>query len=807
MAGPNEGGTLILHANPSLVFTSTIQNYCGMSAPDSCSAAVTSVAWDPGKKIVFHAIAAFPPGSNPRLKALSFGIDFDSTKFILAARGTCADFEIPDGRWPAPSSGTSQSWTTGAQTDLLTEAYWFVGYAYSEQEGDDSTSVSLIPHPLQHGVFVDDAFPSEVDTIAAYGRLGFGMAGALPCPTGGGDIVWVTMDGFDDMDGQSDESEPPGDEVGFPDASSATGDLTFVELEATSAAGYAEAYRGLRNDYGLLIQLGMIPDALICRTDPWQRSLLLQDERVNRVTLDPISGAPGDLLPGDAGFAESVWNAMHVPITPDSASRSFDPEVSGVLFNSADSLRSTPVGQTVTYMMGDVGVSLLFMESDSTGPGTCKDQLGEPIRVEDWTSTELALGTARIAQGFLRLVSLAPAGANLAFTLQDTVLSTTVEPIQAGTSNPKWFDDAMNALDVPGDPLYYNRMWYLNNRCRAQLGWDWWFTAYVARDVCDADRNFNSGLPCGGAFWIGGPGIWVSYLCGTDKPNNLLLIPPHETGHVFGAPDEYGVAWSCSDTTNCHGAFGYLRERNGNCVNCPDNPEEVSCLMRGMPYEFTICPFTRAHLGWRDTDGDGICDPIDNPRSNMSMRVGDIDSVRVGDWVDIHEGGTCVRRLAATERNTDQGQMLWDGIDDVGNGHTPGTGYFWRRLEGNLHADTLIVDTQAPTISPDLLISHGFAPPPYRHTESWVSGSGHTVRLGPGDRNLGHGRGDTDTPGRVLPGHSGFFPAHHKDVSLRSGFGILNHDGAGLGRRGRRGGHHGRLLLSELGCRRTSVYT
>jgi hypothetical protein len=35
LAGPNEGGTLILHANPSLVFTSTIQNYCGMSALDS----------------------------------------------------------------------------------------------------------------------------------------------------------------------------------------------------------------------------------------------------------------------------------------------------------------------------------------------------------------------------------------------------------------------------------------------------------------------------------------------------------------------------------------------------------------------------------------------------------------------------------------------------------------------------------------------------------------------------------------------------------------------------------------------------
>jgi hypothetical protein len=190
LAGPNEGGTLILHANPGLVFTSDIQNYCGMAALDSCSRAVTSVPWDPGRRIVFHAIAAFPAGSSPRLKVLSFGIDYDPTKFVMAARGTCADFEIPGVGWLAPGTGTSQSWTTGTRTALLTEAYWFAGYAYSEQDGEDSTSVALIPHPRQHGVFVDDAFPSEVDTIAGYGKLGFGVAGNAPCPEplGEGDV-------------------------------------------------------------------------------------------------------------------------------------------------------------------------------------------------------------------------------------------------------------------------------------------------------------------------------------------------------------------------------------------------------------------------------------------------------------------------------------------------------------------------------------------------------------------------------------------------------------------------------------------
>jgi hypothetical protein len=187
LAGPNQGGTLILHANPSLTFTIDIQDYCGLSALDSCSAAVTSVPWDLEKRVVFHVLAAFPPESTPRLKALSFGIDYDSTKFIIAARSKCADFEISEGNWPKPGTGTTESWTTGTRTGRLTEAYWFVGYAYSAYEAQDSTSVTLIPHPVQHGVFVDDAFPAEVDTIAGYGVLGFGASGSRQCPEFGGD--------------------------------------------------------------------------------------------------------------------------------------------------------------------------------------------------------------------------------------------------------------------------------------------------------------------------------------------------------------------------------------------------------------------------------------------------------------------------------------------------------------------------------------------------------------------------------------------------------------------------------------------
>ena len=708
MAGPNEGGTLILHANPSLVFTSDIQDYCGMSALDSCAAAVTSVEWDPGKRIVFHVIAAFPVGSSPRLKALSFGIDFDSTKFVLAARGTCADFEIPDGRWPTPGSGTSQSWTTGTQTGLLTEAYWIVGYAYSEQETADSTSVALIPHPVQHGVFVDDAFPSEVDTIAAYGRLGFGMPGALPCPAGGGDIVWVTVDDFDDMDGQSDESEPPGDEGHQLDSPPSAGDLTFVEMASSSAETYAAIYRALKSDYGLRVLIGIVPDALICRTDNWQRSALIEDERVSRVTVEAIQTAPGYLLPGDPAFAEGVWNLMLLPLPADTSRTTLFQDTEG-LYEEVVPQRyaEDKIRQTSTYMMGDVGVSLLFMESDSTAIDSCA------ALVEDWTPDELTIATANITRGYLRLVDLAPPGANLTFTVQDTILPTDAEPIKEAGVGITWKTDAMDDLGVPPDSYYGDRIYFLNNRQREQFGWDWWFTTFVVRDVCDPDHQFPQGTaPCG---YGGGPQVVITYYCSNSpgmppNTNELLTIPSHETCHVFGAADEYRNAGECDSAADCPRVYGYLRQPNDNCYYCA-SPQDTTCLMSGMPYAFTICPSTGAQIGWKDTDGDGICDPIDHPASDMSMMVGEGDSIGVGDWVDIYHGSTWVRRLAASDRTADRGRMLWDGIDSRGDSLPPGDDYLWRwRDRLTAHEDSLISDTEPPTLSSELLISRGPAP-------------------------------------------------------------------------------------------------
>lgn len=178
-AGPNQGGALVVHAPPSITYTTDQQSYCGQSGLTFCSQVVDSIASEPEVPRVWFVLASFDPSSSPRLKALSYGVWYDSTRLAITAHGSCGDFELPDDRWPRPGSGTALSWTQ-PQTDVLEEISWFAGYTYAHAP-PDTASFCIIPHPRHGGEFVDDAVPPAIDSIAAYGRLGFGCAPLLIC--------------------------------------------------------------------------------------------------------------------------------------------------------------------------------------------------------------------------------------------------------------------------------------------------------------------------------------------------------------------------------------------------------------------------------------------------------------------------------------------------------------------------------------------------------------------------------------------------------------------------------------------------
>lgn len=180
LAGPHEGGTIILHANPAIPYTLELPEYCGQSGLSSCASATTEVPADPSITTVFYAFAAFPAQSEPELIGVLFGIQYDPDRLTLVDTGHCGQYEEHTSDWPLSSSGTAIGWDL-AQPDHLIELHWFAAYAES---GELPSTFELVEHPEQGGWFIGDWPHTPMDPVANYGTLGFGMDGYLACPDG-----------------------------------------------------------------------------------------------------------------------------------------------------------------------------------------------------------------------------------------------------------------------------------------------------------------------------------------------------------------------------------------------------------------------------------------------------------------------------------------------------------------------------------------------------------------------------------------------------------------------------------------------
>lgn len=172
--GPNFGGTLLLHANPSFEYTDGGTNYCGLSALTDCGQAITR--HDGLDAIVIHVLAAFHADAEPRLGAVTFGIQYGACTEI-ADYQNCADSELPSESWPGSGEGTAVRWDT-ARSEHLTEVYWFAAYNEIEYPAE----LALAQHPSQGAFFADDSVPPVLDPIAALGSFGFFTNGEAPCP-------------------------------------------------------------------------------------------------------------------------------------------------------------------------------------------------------------------------------------------------------------------------------------------------------------------------------------------------------------------------------------------------------------------------------------------------------------------------------------------------------------------------------------------------------------------------------------------------------------------------------------------------
>lgn len=147
---------------------------------------------------------------------------------------------------------------------------------------------------------------------------------------------------------------------------------------------------------------------------------------------------------------------------------------------------------------------------------------------------------------------------------------------------------------------------YVNN-LRNTLFTNWAFITHVST----AGR-------CGAEYF--GPEIFIN----NNNFSTMQFKVWHEMMHVFGAADQYQSA-NCPPTT----AWGYLNIVNANSQNAngagyffQGSGESIDDLMMYVDC-FDMCTYTRGQIGWRDSDGDGIFDPLDTfPDTTIISKVG-----------------------------------------------------------------------------------------------------------------------------------------------------------------------------------------
>lgn len=228
------------------------------------------------------------------------------------------------------------------------------------------------------------------------------------------------------------------------------------------------------------------------------------------------------------------------------------------------------------YLIGSVAVGLLMVEG--------------PTPDLQFTEAERTKIVAECQEGLGWLAQREPrASVTFAYDIRVVRVTVAPDPSLSGYDalESRWRDPAMATLGFA--PNFLGVINYVTG-LRRSLGTRWAYAAFFTKYPL---QHFAYALR---------PRLVMQYDNDGWGPDNIDRVFAHETGHIFGCPDEYA-----SSNCTCGARFGYLREPNANCQRC--GTAFADCLMGANTW--AMCPHTPVHLGWRDTDGDGALDPVD----------------------------------------------------------------------------------------------------------------------------------------------------------------------------------------------------
>ncbi len=169
----------------------------------------------------------------------------------------------------------------------------------------------------------------------------------------------------------------------------------------------------------------------------------------------------------------------------------------------------------------------------------------------------------------------------------------------------------------------------------------------------------------------------------TEASFSVIL---HETLHILGGADEYEGAPQCGGgyADACTHPWGFLAYNNENCTLCTS--AQQSCIMDRLLLPISLCSATLHHIGWVDSDADGLVDPLD---MNTDL-WGIIPDVDVGDRVRIFSAsGNTVRNIQVTEKNrvvdVSGSWIFWDYHNYQGQACSPTDPYYYVVHDGDPH--------------------------------------------------------------------------------------------------------------------------
>jgi len=262
---------------------------------------------------------------------------------------------------------------------------------------------------------------------------------------------------------------------------------------------------------------------------------------------------------------------------------------------------------TGEFMLGRIAVTPVFIESNGLGDAS----------TEDWTESQKADVLSNIQTGlnwWKQLLAKKSSVTTLDFVVDTTFVqspfSSQYEPITRRSDDYSlWVDEFMVAQGYSQSGLLENNVRAFNNAQRSKLQSDWSFTIFVVNSKNDADGMFAPNGSFSRAFSFAG-GLFE--VVPSTRP---AMTFAHETGHMFWARDEY------TGGSTYYQRRGYYNTQNTNAMDLNPNSgfvQEDSIMSDGpgqlRAYNNVTSPAsTLAHIGWQDSDNDGIFDVLDVP--------------------------------------------------------------------------------------------------------------------------------------------------------------------------------------------------